>query len=239
MQPLLQRSLSIVIPAYNEERRLPETIRRVSDYVAREGFDAEILVVDDGSRDRTQEVATALVGSCPRLRVLGYRQNQGKGFAVRTGFLAATREAVLISDADLSTPIEEINRLWTWFEWGEDVIIGSRRLAGSQLEIPQPAYRRGMGFAFSLIVSTLAVRGFQDTQCGFKLFRRKSAQEVFERLRTRGFAFDVELLLRARRHGLRVREVPVRWLNSPDSRVRPVRDSARMLREILRMKGLL
>jgi dolichyl-phosphate beta-glucosyltransferase len=239
MQPLVQRSLSVVIPSYNEEARLPRTLREVGDFLASRGCDAEILVVDDGSRDRTREAATAAGASCPLVKVLGYLDNRGKGFAVRTGFLAATREAVLVSDADLSTPIGELDRMWPFYDQGYDVVIGSRRLSGARLEIPQPLYRRGMGRAFNLIVSTLAVRGFQDTQCGFKLFRRAASQEMFRGLRTRGFAFDVELLLRARRLGLRVREVPVRWINSPDSRVRVLRDSARMLREIFRMRGLL
>ena len=239
MQPVLHRSLSVVIPCFNEEARLPRTVREIAAFLAARGHDAEIIVVDDGSRDRTREAARALEASCPFVRVVGFPRNHGKGFAVRAGFLAATKDAVLFSDADLSTPIQELDGMWPWMDRGCDVVIGSRRLSGARLEVPQPLHRRGMGRAFNLIVSTLAVRGFQDTQCGFKLFRRAALEPVFRGLKTQGFAFDVELLLLARRRGLRIREVPVRWINSPDSRVRAVRDSALMLREILRMRGLL
>jgi dolichyl-phosphate beta-glucosyltransferase len=232
-----RRSVSVIIPAYNEERRLPATLQSLHSFLDRPGYDAEIIVVDDGSRDGTRERASAL--KLPLVRVLGYSRNRGKGFAVRTGVLAATREAVLFSDADHSTPVSEIERLWPWLDEGYDVAIGSRHAAGSQLIVRQPLRRRIMGRAFNLIVSFAGVRGINDTQCGFKLFRKDAARRIFSRLRTCGFAFDVEVLLHARRWGLRVREVGVQWTNSPDSRVHPVRDSARMLVEILKMRGVL
>jgi dolichyl-phosphate beta-glucosyltransferase len=235
----LTRSLSVVIPAYNEEARLPRTVERIHEFLVHRSYDAELLVVDDGSRDRTLSVARDLSRSLPLLRVITHPTNHGKGFAVRSGILAATRDAVLFSDADLSTPIEDIDLLWPWHDRGYDIVIASRRGdEGSKIGIPQPAYRRGMGKVFNLLVSMFGIRGFHDTQCGFKLFRREPARRVFSTLRTQGFAFDVEVLLRARRLGYRTREVLVRWDDQPGSHVDPVRDSARMLLEVLRMRGL-
>lgn len=233
----LHRALSVVIPAYNEERRLPGTLEAVSSYLESRGIEAEILVVDDGSRDGTRAAAERL--RLPTVRVLGYPRNRGKGYAVRTGVLAATRDPVLFTDADLSTPIEDLEILWACLDQGCHVAIASRLLAQSRILVRQPWHRRMVGRTFAGVVSLLAVRGFRDTQCGFKLFRSEAARRLFAPLRTVGFAFDVEVLLRARRLGLRVAEVPVRWVNSPDSRIHPVRDSGRMLVEILRMRGIL
>jgi dolichyl-phosphate beta-glucosyltransferase len=227
----------VVIPAYNEESRLPPTIKEIHRFLVHRSYDAEILVVDDGSRDRTRAVAKEAEAVCPSLRVLGYPKNRGKGFAVKTGVLAATRDAILFSDADLSTPIEELDRLWSWMDRGYDVVVASRSRHSSDVVVRQPFYREYMGRTFNMIVSMIAVRGIRDTQCGFKLFRRDAAHRIFSRLATDGFAFDVEALLRARKSGLRIAEVGVRWINSPQSRVHPVRDSARMLLEILRMRS--
>jgi dolichyl-phosphate beta-glucosyltransferase len=145
----------------------------------------------------------------------------------------------LFSDADLSTPIEELERMWAWYEQGHDLVIASRSMADSRILVRQSWYRRGIGRAFNQLVGVLAVRGFKDTQCGFKLFAASAAKKIFAGLRTRGFAFDVEVLMRARRYGFRIAEVPVRWVNDAASKVHPVRDSVRMLVEILRLRGLL
>jgi len=230
------RALSVVIPAYNEEKRLPRTLRAIDQYLAAEGYDAEILVVDDGSTDRTRDRVAELRTSIRSLRLLSYGKNRGKGYAVKIGILAAAQPAVLFSDADLSTPIEEVARLWARYEEGFDVVIASRHWPESGLIVDQPFHRKLVGRAFNTVISMLAVRGFRDTQCGFKLFRAEAARRIFGALRTERFAFDVEVLLRARRLGLKVAEVPVRWVNSPDSRVHLVRDSARMLLEVLRMR---
>ncbi|HVE39273.1 MAG TPA: dolichyl-phosphate beta-glucosyltransferase [Planctomycetota bacterium] len=230
-----RRSLSIVIPAYNEERRLPPTLERISEFLAGAGYDGEVIVVDDGSRDRTPDVLAELRPRHPRLRVLRHPMNTGKGFAVRAGVLAATRDAVLLCDADLSTPIEEVDRLWRWVERGYDVVLGSRALPRSELAVKQPLHRRGMGRVFNLLVSLTCVRGIRDTQCGFKLFRSAAARETFGSLKTFGFAFDVEILVRSRRLGHRLAEVPVRWSDMPGSRIRPLRDSCRMAMEIVRI----
>jgi dolichyl-phosphate beta-glucosyltransferase len=231
--------ISVVIPAYNEALRLGNTIRKVAGHLSRARAEYEILVVDDGSVDDTAEVARALACSTPGLRVLGYRVNRGKGFAVRTGVLEARGHLILISDADLSTPIEELDSLSRAIRDGAHVAIASRHLPSSHVAVRQPVHRRYLGRIFNGVVTLLGVRGFRDTQCGFKLFRAEQARRIFSRLKTSGFAFDVEALILARHFGCRIDEIPVRWENSCSSRVRPVRDSIRMLGELLRMRGLL
>jgi len=238
--PTLQRgrSLSVVIPAFNEESRLTRTLREMDVFLTERGYDCEVIVVDDGSLDRTRAVASSLQKSIPYLRVLGYTPNQGKGYAVRTGVLAATRPAVLFSDADHSTPISEIDRFWPWFDSGYDVVIASRIVLGSQIHRRQTWMRQVMGGTFRGLVAALALRGIRDTQCGFKLFRRDTGRLIFQRLRTKGFAFDVEAILLARRLGHQVAEVGVQWTDSSTSKVRAFRDARRMLVELLRMRGL-
>jgi dolichyl-phosphate beta-glucosyltransferase len=231
-------SLSVVIPAYNEERRLPPTLEAVHSFFARRGDEFEIIVVDDGSSDRTLDAVHGLQASLPGLRVLRQPRNLGKGAAVRAGVLASRGGAVLFSDADLSTPIECVDLLWPWLGRGYDVAIGSRSRVDSEVLVHQSFVRENMGRTFNRIVGLLGVRGIRDTQCGFKLFSARAAKRLFAGLRTRGFAFDVEVLIRARRLGYRIAEVGVRWINSSDSRVRAGRDSCKMLLEILRMRGL-
>jgi len=231
-------AISVVVPAYNEENRLTPTILRIHDYLRDAGEPFEIIVVDDGSRDGTLAVARGLADRLPELRVLSYSENRGKGFAVRAGALQARGEAVLFTDADLSTPIEELAGLQGAIEGGAQVAIASRYLALSHIDVRQPLSRRYLGRVFNLVIGLLGVRGFSDTQCGFKLFRLVEARRIFSRLKTRGFAFDVEALLWARRLGYRIVEVPVRWANSSNSRVRPLRDASAMVLEVLKMKGL-
>jgi dolichyl-phosphate beta-glucosyltransferase len=227
------RRVSVVVPAFNEERRLPPTLERLRAYFRRSADESEILVVDDGSRDGTAAVVARAAADWPALRLIRHERNTGKGYAVRAGVLAARGDAVLVCDADLSTPIEELDRLWTWFERGYDVVAGSRRLPDSTVEVPQPLHRRVMGRTFNGLVSLFCLRGFRDTQCGFKLFRASVARRLFGALRTVGFAFDVEVLVRARRLGARMVEVPVVWNDADGSRIRALRDSCRMALEIL------
>ncbi|HVR70780.1 MAG TPA: dolichyl-phosphate beta-glucosyltransferase [Vicinamibacteria bacterium] len=207
--------LSVVIPAYNEAARLPRTIERVERFLA--GRLYEIVVVDDGSTDGTVEAARAVAGR--DLVVLRNDVNRGKGYAVRRGMLAARAERRLLSDADLSTPIEELGRLESCLDTGFDIAIGSRALAGSRVEIHQPWYRENMGRLFNVCVRALAVPGVRDTQCGFKLFAARAAQAVFAAARVDGFSFDVEALFIARRLGYRIAEVPVVWRNDAATRV--------------------
>ncbi len=229
--------LSIVIPAYNESRRIGPTLDAACSYLAGAGLRGEILVVDDGSSDDTAGVVARLAESRPTLKLLSNGRNRGKGYTVRHGVLEARGAVVLFADADGSTPMGEAAKLLAALGPGQaDGAIGSRSLAGSDLARPQPWHRRAMGWAFRNLVRALAVRGFRDTQCGFKAFRREAAQDVFRRQTLDRFAFDVEVLFIARRRGYRVVEVPVRWLNDPDSRVRPGRDSAHMLADLVRIR---
>jgi dolichyl-phosphate beta-glucosyltransferase len=233
------RSLSVVIPAFNEEARLPETLPRIHSFLAERAYDAEIIVVDDGSRDRTSDRVNALRPSLPMVRLRTHSTNTGKDFAVFAGVREATREAILFTDADLSTPIEDVERLWNAYDRGVDVVIGSRRHPDSEIPIAQPANRRIMGHVFSGMVSLLCIRGIRDTQCGFKLFRTEVLRRIIPRLRTQGFAFDVEMLMKAREMGLPIAEVGVRWSDDRRSRIRPIRDGSRMLLQLLRMKRLI
>jgi dolichyl-phosphate beta-glucosyltransferase len=209
--------LSVVIPAYNEAERLPRTLARVLEYLAAGGRSHEILVVDDGSRDGTAEVARAVGGEA--VRVLVNPQNRGKGYSVRRGMLAALGARRLMTDADLSTPIEELPRLMDRMDAGVPVVIGSRALPESKIQVHQPRYRENMGRVFNLFVRLLLAPDLHDTQCGFKLFTAEAADLVFRLARMEGFAFDVEAVFLARRRGLAVAEVPVTWRNDAASRV--------------------
>ena len=209
-------ALSVVIPAYNEARRLPATLARVRDYLAARGAGHEILVIDDGSSDATADVAR---GTGAPVRVLRHTPNRGKGYAVRRGMLAATGARRLMTDADLSTPIEDLARLEAELDHGFAVAIGSRAVAGARIEVHQPAYREAMGRLFNVLVQTLLLPGLADTQCGFKLFTAAAAETAFSACRLDGFSFDVEALYVARRRGLRIAEVPVVWRNDAATRV--------------------
>jgi dolichyl-phosphate beta-glucosyltransferase len=228
LTPRLRPWLSVVIPAYNEERRLPLTLATVVAHLRGRGLPFEVVVADDGSGDRTADVAG---GAGREVRVLRL-PHRGKGAAVRAGVLASSGDLLLVTDADLSTPIGELDRLVAALVRCE-VAIGSRNVAGARVAVRQRLDRRLMGRAFNLLVRALLLPGLRDTQCGAKLFRREVALAVFERCRSDGFAFDVEALVVARRLGYRVAEVPVEWRNSPDSRVRLLVDVPRMFWEVL------
>ena len=207
--------LSVVVPAYNERARLPPTLRRIGAYLG--GRAHEIVVVDDGSTDGTAEAAHA--AGVERLVVLRNEGNRGKGYAVRRGMLAARGARRLMSDADLSTPIEELARLEQALASGHQIAIGSRALEGARIEVRQPWYRENMGRLFNVFVRALAVPGVRDTQCGFKLFTAGAAEVVFAAARLDGFSFDVEALYIARQLGYRIAEVPVSWRNDAATRV--------------------
>lgn len=227
--------LSLIIPVFNEESRLIEPLARVSEYFAGQSYTSEILVVDDGSADRSVEVAEN-AGLGEQLRVVRHEINRGKGAAVRTGMAEARGRFALFSDADLSTPIEEIEKLWPRFDDGCDVVIGSRALPDSQIEVHQPWVREMMGRTFNLLVRILVVPGIHDTQCGFKMFSRRAVDTLFPRCRLDGWTFDVELLAMAHQEGMKVAEVPVRWINSPDTRVRAISASLQMFGDLLRLR---
>jgi len=225
-------SLSIIIPSYNEESRLPETLRRIASYLRRSGRETEVIVVDDGSHDRTAAVAESFRGEIPTLRVVPNGANRGKGFSVRHGFLEARGRIVLFTDADLSAPIEEADKLLAALE-SHDVAIGSRALDRSLISVHQSRFREFAGIVFNKLVRLCLRLPFVDTQCGFKAFRREPCRIIFEHQRIERFGFDPELLYLARRHGLRSVEIPVRWANSPATRVSMFRDSLQMFLDIL------
>ena len=199
--------LSIVIPAFNEEQRLPVTLEAVAKWLSYTGLEAECIVVDDGSTDSTAEVAARFHGA----RVLRSSPNRGKGHAVRQGVLASSGDRVLVMDADLATPLEEFAKLSQALDRGAAVAIGSRPLRESELIVRQPWPREWAGRVFNAVVRLLAVPGIHDTQCGFKLFTRTAARSIFEVCSLDGFGYDVESLFVARRMGFSVAEIPVRW----------------------------
>ncbi|HJQ97907.1 MAG TPA: dolichyl-phosphate beta-glucosyltransferase [Candidatus Polarisedimenticolaceae bacterium] len=228
--------LSIVVPAYNEEARLPATLAEIAAWMEARQLDAEILVVDDGSRDRTAEIAgEALRGR--RGRVLRNGENRGKGYSVRHGVLEAAGRFVLLTDADLSTPITEYDKVAAWVRDHDlDVAIGSRALPGSDVQHRQGLLRQTMGRIFNRIIRALTGLTFRDTQCGFKLFDRERTRPLFEKMVVDRFAFDVELLFLCRRFGLTVREVPVIWRNAPGSKVSILGDPLNMIYDVLRVR---
>lgn len=227
--------LSVVVPAFNEEQRLGPTLRAIIAHLDAVAPGAEILVVDDGSADRTVAIATEAAASWPRLRVIALGRNRGKGAAVRAGVLAARGRRVLFSDADLATPIEELGKLAARLDDGYDVAIASRAVAGADIRVHQQAAREFMGRTFNVIVRALLLGGISDTQCGFKLFTRAAAHDLFSRATVDGFAFDVEVLLLARGR-YRVAEVPVVWRHVEESKVSPGTDAARMLVDVIRLR---
>jgi len=226
--------LSVVIPAYNEAKRLGPSLDRVTAYLRERGHDHEVLVVDDGSTDATASLVES--HAAPVVHLVRQPENRGKGAALRRGVLASRGRRVLLCDADLSTPIEDLERLESHLEDGAVLAIGSRGLRDSEVSVRQPLYRELMGKTFNRIIRALGVRGLRDTQCGFKLLQGEAARRLFGELRTEGFAFDVELVWLARRHGYRIDEVGVRWVDSPDSRVHPLFDSSAMLRDVVLMR---
>jgi dolichyl-phosphate beta-glucosyltransferase len=226
----------VVLPAFNEEQILPSTLERVHVYLAGAGTPFEILPIDDGSGDRTTEVARAFAESHPECRPLRNETNRGKGYSVRRGIREARADLVLFSDADLSTPIEECEKLFEAVGRGADIAIGSRDLPDSDVRVRQPWYRETMGRVFNRLVRVMVLPGFVDTQCGFKALRRGPFLPLLPLLTVDRYSFDVELLFVARKHGLAIREVPVVWLNRAETRVDPVRDASRMLVDLLRIR---
>jgi glycosyltransferase involved in cell wall biosynthesis len=225
--------LSVVIPAYNEAQRLGSTLEHVLAYLEARPGTFEVVVVDDGSGDATAEVAAGFV---PRgVRVHRLEANRGKGAALKAGVLTSRGERVLLTDADLSTPIEDLERLEARLPEAA-VVLGSRAVAGSQISRRQPRYRELMGKSFNLLVRAAGVGGLRDTQCGFKLLEGDVARALFRELTVERFAFDVELVWLARRRGHRVVEEGVRWADNPDSRVSPLSDSLRMAWDLVRLR---
>ena len=229
--------LSIVIPAYNEAKRLGPTLDVSLKHLDARGIQAEVIVADDGSSDATASVVETVRASDPRVRLVSFPVNRGKGAAVRAGSLAATGSLVLISDADLSTPIEEHAKLAAVIRDRDlDVVIGSRALPGSNVQVPQAWLRQTMGRTFNTIIRTITGLPFRDTQCGFKLMDRDRVMPLFGKMVVNRFAFDVELLFLCARFGLSVADVPVIWRNASGSKVSVLADPLNMISDVFRVR---
>jgi glycosyltransferase involved in cell wall biosynthesis len=224
---------TIVIPAYNETARIERALTSVSDCIRQRGWDAEVLVVDDGSTDTTAALVGAWARTHPEVRLIRNGRNRGKGFSVRSGMMRAAGEIVMFTDADLSSPIEEAERLFTAIGEGADVAIGSRWLTGKRIVHKQPLYRRFFGRCFNALTRSVMRLPFADTQCGFKAFRREAAHQVFGLQRIERWGFDPEILFLAIQRGLRVAEVPVTWGHDERSRISYLRDGVQMLMELV------
>ena len=227
--------LSVVVPAFNEERRLVVTLARVRDYLMSQPWTWEIVVVDDGSFDRTAAVAASFAAADPNV-VVRREPHRGKGGAVKAGLLTARGEFRFMCDADLSMPIEEIDRFLARFTSGCDIVIGTREGHAAR-RFGEPAYRHWLGRAFNLAVQRLALPGIEDSQCGFKMFTASAVESVFPSVTVVGWAFDVEVLTVARERGLRIAEVPIDWHYREESRLSIVRDGVAMLMDVLRIRA--
>ena len=223
--------LSIVIPSFNEELRLPTTLREISSYIRSSRRETEVIVVDDGSTDRTSDVANSFRGEIERLRVVANKENRGKGYSVRHGMMEAHGRVVLFTDADLSAPIAEADKLLAALA-DHDVAIGSRAMDRSLISVRQSLFREYAGIIFNFIVRAILRLPFVDTQCGFKAFRRERCRVIFEQQRIERFGFDPEILYLARHHGLSSAEIPVRWAHSPATKVSMWRDSIQMFLDV-------
>ncbi len=229
--------LSVILPAYNEEKRLESTLMALNKFFAGQPVSIEILVIDDGSKDRTSQVALELTTVVPGLRVVRNERNRGKGYSVRRGVGEAEGSIIGFMDADLKTPIEEIERILPWLANGYGVVIGSRGLRESRIEVAQPLHRRLGSKLFAAVMHALVgLPDIVDTQCGFKFFTRAAALEIFRHQKADGYMFDVEILCLAQQLGYRIKQVPIRWMNDPDTRLQLVRGNLRNVVELLRIR---
>jgi len=236
MIPFNEMTYSIVIPAYNESERLGATLEKVLAYVRQQGWEAEVIVVNDGSRDNTAEIVRAFAVNNPILRLVENPGNRGKGYSVRNGILNSRGDIVVFSDADLSSPIEEMPKLLQALGGGADIAIGSRWLRAELQTQRQSLHRQLFGRVFNGLNRLLLGLQFKDTQCGFKAFTRRAAQMILPLQRIERWGFDPEILFLARKFGFRVEEVPVRWGHSGGTRINPVMDGAKMFQEMLRVR---
>jgi len=233
LEPL---TLSIVLPAYNEAKRIAASLDKVLQYAQQRGGTTEIIVVNDGSSDSTAEIVRQYAQRQPALRLIENPGNRGKGFSVRNGMLHARGDVLLFSDADLSSPIQEADKLFAAIQAGADVAIGSRWVRKELQVNPQPIHRRILGRMFNLALRLVLGLNFKDTQCGFKAFRRSAAEQVFPRQKVERWGFDPEVLYLAKRAGLRTVEVPVEWSHRTGTHISPLRDGLRMVVELFKIR---
>jgi dolichyl-phosphate beta-glucosyltransferase len=229
--------ISIIIPAYNESERILPTLEKICRYMKEEYKSFEIIIVDDGSKDDTVEVLEKFIKKYPQMQLLKHKVNSGKGAAIKTGVMSSKGRLILFSDADLSTPIEELKKLNKAILDGYDISIASRGLKDSNIVIPQPFHRRLAGKIFPLLVRLIVLKDFRDTQCGFKLFTKEAGLFLFSNLQTESFAFDVEILYRAIKNNLKVKEVPVKWINSDISKVNIFTDPIKMFISLFKIRA--
>lgn len=213
--------LSVIIPAYNEQRRLPKTLSSIDSYLRKQPYDYEILVVNDGSKDKTAEVVENLKVKIRNLRLIDNKENQGKGFVVRQGLLEAKGEYRLFTDADNSTSIDQVEKMWPEIKKGYDIVIGSRDVKGAVIPVPQTWIRRRLGDVFNLFTQiTCGLWGIWDAQCGFKIFTKEAVEKILPKCKINRFAFDPEILVIAKKLGFKIKEIPVVWINEPESKVK-------------------
>jgi len=228
--------LSVIIPAYNEEKRLPKTLKEISDYLKKQNFESEIIVVSDGSTDRTCEVVENLKSQIPNLKLICEKINRGKGYGVKIGVINAKGKYHLFTDADNSTPISEIEKFWPEFEKGADVVIASRDIKGAILDPPQPLFRRVVGKVFKYLRKIIVgLWEIEDSQCGFKCFKGEVAEKIFPKCKIERFAFDPEVLLIAKKMGFKIKEVPVYWKNDLRSKVK-FKSMVKMLIDLFKIR---
>lgn len=229
--------LSVIIPAYNEEKRLPRTLEEINDYLQKQLYASEIIVVSVGSKDKTVEVAQNFSDKIRKIEIINMPQSgEGKGYSVKQGMLKAKGEYRVFTDADNSTPVDQVEKMWPEFEKGYDVVIGSRDMKNSDVAVPQPLFRRFLGNGFNILVQAiLGLYGIWDTQCGFKGFSAKATEEIFPRSEIKHFGFDPEILVLAKKYGYKIKEVPIRWLNDADSKVK-MSHTIKMLMEVLTIR---
>lgn len=229
--------LSIIIPAYNEENRIGPTLSGIYNFLKNKNYDYEVILVDDGSIDKTVVTAQGSeFAKANKLKIIRNGINKGKGFSIKNGILNSNGQFILFTDADLSTPMEEADKLFNYIEKGYDIVIGSRSISGSDVKVHQPFYREKMGRIFNFLVSILLMSGFNDTQCGFKLFKGSIARELGRELTINGFCFDVEMLYLAKRKGRKIAEVGIVWENSPQSKVLVINSSLSMFLDLFKIK---
>jgi dolichyl-phosphate beta-glucosyltransferase len=227
--------LSVVIPAYNEQSRIKKTLLAVSEFLKKQPYGYEILVVNDGSKDQTAAVVLGLEPSIPNLRLIDNQQNHGKGWVTKQGMLEASGDVRLFMDADNSTKVDEVSNFLVFFEQGYDVVIGSRRIQGAVIAVHQSAFRDFLGGVFRFIVRTLVPVGVTDSQCGFKAFSARAAQSIFPKQTIFRWAFDVEILALARKDKFKIKELPITWVNDSESHVK-LSGMIEMLLEVMRVR---
>ena len=226
--------ISIVIPAYNEEKRISSTLTTILKYLKKNKIIYEILIVDDCSNDKTKKLVSKFVNH--NVRILENQTNKGKGYSIRIGILEAKHPLVLFSDSDLSTPIEELSKFLRYMNEGYDIVIASRNLKDSNVIITQPFYRQILGKIFPILVRILLIREIKDTQCGFKLFKTEVAKKIVKLQTIERFSFDVELLIIAKMLGYKIKEVPVNWINSKESKLSLRSDVIIMFFDLIKIK---